>query len=489
MLLFTAFSLVSISSNANPSGNKRGKNLSNNTLNRNPSSSMPSITLEESMRDCYVVEGGNLICDDRKILPNSDYATDEYEQKPSSSPMGEWVASCTLYQDKDFNECMDDWKNRTATGGGSCNDTNQQFDPTTQSCITKKTEPSLTQPSPDEPSPVDLCIAAHESAMSSCDSEKGNWMSGINDVTQKLGSVVNQVNPSTCGGIAAASSGAAASLATFELMCNSATSECVEKCTDPTQLKLADQCKTNGTKASEARQSVSSAMLTLRGSVTACKNAFGDLNTQAQAHCATNPAACQFELPGAIQAKAFQSDQAGGGVTSGLSGDGAKSAQNDRNGGFNLSDLGDDEDRGIGDIKPSRPGEEIGGGKGGGSVAGGSAGQGDGGSGRGGGKREGGLLSNILSGFFGSGGGSGGGGWKSFFGGNKSNDSYDGNRSSNVQGGPDLRKFLPGAVNDPARNRGIAGQFIGRDGMTGPHSNIWLNIKNRYQSKRASLIP
>lgn len=55
------------------------------------------------------------------------------------------------------------------------------------------------------------------------------------------------------------------------------------------------------------------------------------------------------------------------------------------------------------------------------------------------------------------------------------------------QGGPDLRQFLPGGKYDP-RSRGIAGAS-GPDGITGPHSNIWQKIQNRYQVVRPSLMP
>ncbi|UOF00896.1 hypothetical protein [Bdellovibrio reynosensis] len=53
----------------------------------------------------------------------------------------------------------------------------------------------------------------------------------------------------------------------------------------------------------------------------------------------------------------------------------------------------------------------------------------------------------------------------------------------------ELRKFLPGQVNAPAR--GLAGttEKVGEDGITGPHSNIWAKVKNRYESVKSSLLP
>ncbi|MEK2645857.1 hypothetical protein [Bdellovibrio sp. BCCA] len=52
--------------------------------------------------------------------------------------------------------------------------------------------------------------------------------------------------------------------------------------------------------------------------------------------------------------------------------------------------------------------------------------------------------------------------------------------------GPDLRQFLPGGRLDP-RLRGIAGAE-GIDGITGPHSNIWQKIQNRYRVIEPSLL-
>ncbi|UOF00897.1 hypothetical protein [Bdellovibrio reynosensis] len=53
----------------------------------------------------------------------------------------------------------------------------------------------------------------------------------------------------------------------------------------------------------------------------------------------------------------------------------------------------------------------------------------------------------------------------------------------------ELRKFLPGQVNAPAR--GLAGttEKVGEDGITGPHSNIWEKVKNRYESVKSTLLP
>ncbi|MGZ3771155.1 MAG: hypothetical protein ACXVCP_15830 [Bdellovibrio sp.] len=51
---------------------------------------------------------------------------------------------------------------------------------------------------------------------------------------------------------------------------------------------------------------------------------------------------------------------------------------------------------------------------------------------------------------------------------------------------PDLTKYLPGGQYDP--RRGISG-MSGPDGITGPHSDIWQKITNRYRVTDPTLLP
>ncbi|MDG0817019.1 hypothetical protein [Bdellovibrio svalbardensis] len=95
----------------------------------------------------------------------------------------------------------------------------------------------------------------------------------------------------------------------------------------------------------------------------------------------------------------------------------------------------------------------------------------------------------VNAGFYGGGGGGSGGG----YGGGGSGDGSDGRggyggyAGKAGPGGPNLRQFLPGGQFDP-RSRGLAGAS-GPDGITGPHSNIWQKIQNRYQVVAPSLMP
>ncbi|KHD88725.1 MAG: hypothetical protein OM95_07985 [Bdellovibrio sp. ArHS] len=62
--------------------------------------------------------------------------------------------------------------------------------------------------------------------------------------------------------------------------------------------------------------------------------------------------------------------------------------------------------------------------------------------------------------------------------------------NSGLQDSPDLRKFLPKAFS-PKMPIGLAGSAdeAGIDGITGPHSNIWKKVQNRYEALKESLLP
>lgn len=147
-------------------------------------------------------------------------------------------------------------------------------------------------------------------------------------------------------------------------------------------------------------------------------------------------------------------------------------------------------------ISPGKPGsggagEAVDGRQGGGtgiSSAGGGAGGDAEGSGRGPGEGEN-LDSNVNAGFYGGGGSGGYGGGAGADGGyaRGAAGAVGATNGNGKNGGPDLRQFLPGGKFDP-KSRGIAG-VSGPDGITGPHSNIWKKIQNRYQVLSPTLMP
>ncbi|MNS93883.1 hypothetical protein D3C72_1280810 [compost metagenome] len=151
---------------------------------------------------------------------------------------------------------------------------------------------------------------------------------------------------------------------------------------------------------------------------------------------------------------------------------------------------GDIPDYGIEPGKLNKDGTPAGiDGKQGGSagIGGGDAG-GGGGGGRGGGGGAPGDEKSVNAGFYGGGGGGGGfgsGGGAAAGG----RGGYAGAGASNARGGtPNLRAFLPGGKFDPRGVRGIAGA-TGPDGITGPHTDIWKKVNNRYQVMSPTLMP
>jgi hypothetical protein len=62
-------------------------------------------------------------------------------------------------------------------------------------------------------------------------------------------------------------------------------------------------------------------------------------------------------------------------------------------------------------------------------------------------------------------------------------------KENDKNGSPDLRQFLPGGFNDPRAYRGMTGFQSGIDGITGPHTDIWKKIQNRYQVLQGTLQP
>lgn len=137
------------------------------------------------------------------------------------------------------------------------------------------------------------------------------------------------------------------------------------------------------------------------------------------------------------------------------------------------------------------PGEDVGGSKGGKGLAGGDSVRGAGGAGAGsaGVGGEEGSKANILSGFRSGSGGGGGYGSPNYGYGTDGYGSSFRNPAvgSTANGGPDLKQFLPGGAMDPQARRGLAG-IVGPDGISGPHADIWQNIKGRYQNVEPTLI-
>lgn len=381
--------------------------------------------------------------------------------------------------------------------------------------------PRTPNPSPDpEPPPgasqealaqqaVQACQSAEAQVRSSCDSESKSWLQEINNVmggvmpaiqAQQNTKAMMENKKSACGKLVAAESGVKGALATFQIMCANASNNCNKQC-DPalvslpyyrSQLETSKKaCNDKAISAKESYARAAQASQEIMVAVQSCR-AMMEIEVTDLPECSKpeniNNPGCAVNLgtPIQVSAAAIQPSTGSGALNhQGALDKTATDMGSDK--GFGLDP--DDENREVTPHK-SNPGEEIGGSKGGGNVASSSGTGGGGASGRDGGGQPKGLISNILSGFFGGGGGGTGGGgrsggWRALFGGGSG--SQPTAQAQNKM--PDLRQFMPGGAHDPNRHRGIAGQFIGKDGMSGPHSNIWKMINNRYQYKRATLLP
>lgn len=334
--------------------------------------------------------------------------------------------------------------------------------------------------------PVDIsvCTSAKDDADKECDPSSQSWMKAINQVSTLLGS---QLNQGACSTLAAAQAGSAASMSLYTTQCGKAVAACLNECRRSvtssdasiqyTATEAVKACNAKGVTAKQAEQAAARGIQEVGQAVQSCRATFGmDFNLGSQA-------AYVGKSADDILAGLQQTDQGSlnhQGVEGALTGD--------MNGNLDLSDLVDDRPAGMA-AKPRTNGQAPGGQQG--SAGLGSAGGVgvDASSGKGNNRRGStGLLSNILSGFFGGGGSGGsgrssGGGFSSWFGGGGESSSQASDK------GPDLRQFLPGAVLDPKKDRGIAGRIVSADGMSGPHQNIWRMVNNRYQYKRASLLP
>lgn len=364
-------------------------------------------------------------------------------------------------------------------------------------------------------------------ARSDCDQEQDAGIQGAQTTLTNfaLGTGTQMGIAGACSGYAKYVAGANAAVIYFAQNCSSSRSNCMTSCqraraqvqdaSGETQAEVAEyltSCKDLDTKIAEGTQAIKNVLDTLQGAKS-CKK---DTDPAFASYCASNPTAigcattnlamdcsnpsiaatnsiciCKNN-PGSASctgALAKVSNNGGGydpaSMTSTLGKGGAGVGSPDSD---NL--MGDANWAGDPNLKADRgASEEAGGNKGGRPLMdGGAAGNsGSGDKGKGGGEPAQGIAVNA--GFHGGGGG--GGGWGGGNGGDEEGGS--GVPGANEAGakGPNLRDFLPGGGRDPRTvNRGLAG-ISGPDGITGPHSDIWKKVQNRYQIQveKATLMP
>ncbi|MFN8791431.1 MAG: hypothetical protein ACK5Y2_08260 [Bdellovibrionales bacterium] len=356
-------------------------------------------------------------------------------------------------------------------------------------------------------SKLTVCQQASADVESSCDTEQSGWMQELNNVS-RLAQKVTSGEQSVCGTVAAVSVGTKGALATFAMMCSGSVGRCREACDTASipEPSIATEmrrqraiCERKGSEGKQAEERAVAASQNLAQAVQVCGNAIGGLEGAAQQHCARpenqNSPSCKISFGSPMPTP----DLAGGGdfpSRGGINHPGVNGGN--PSAGRLPMNLGDDsrEEPMLGNPNANQPpaqavgGQQQSGARNLGAMMGMGGAQPGGGAASGGRTGLSGMVSNILSGFFGGGGGAGGSGgggssWRNFFSGRSDSEI----EKPAQQQTPDLRLFAPGGKFDPRKNRGIASKTIGRDGLAGPHDSVWKLVNNRYQVKRASLMP
>lgn len=380
------------------------------------------------------------------------------------------------------------------------------------------------------------CRQEIQATTSSCDEKNDSGMTGVSNTATQLGLMFGQQTGASiqaaCSKMAGLSAAANSAVAAYRMTCNSAIGKCRSACgslkdfiasnptctasgfegtmgTNPLILQAAetdaDKCSNFENKVQEASQAINNLSNTMNNASQCAALTAGDTaavpdickaNPNLPGCAAAGPVDCSKpEMatnkvcvcsrnptdPMCLNESTMGSRQMGSvDSSSRLNSKGVDSA--------GIGDL-----PGLPGISPGKPGsggpgEAVEGRQGGSanlSGAGGGGAGGDFGSSSGAGEEATGGGHAVTAGFYGAGGGGSAGAPGSATGGVEGHRAWTG--SSAGGSGPNLRQFLPGGKFDP-KIRGPAGA-AGPDGITGPHSNIWMKIQNRYQVVRPTLMP
>ncbi|WP_374034773.1 hypothetical protein ACES2I_02455 [Bdellovibrio bacteriovorus] len=381
------------------------------------------------------------------------------------------------------------------------------------------------------------CSNAVQETSHTCDEKNDSGMSGVANTASQLGLMLGQQTSgsiqSACSQMASFSAAANAAVAAYRLNCNSALGTCRSTCSrlvdfvqnNPTCTvqgfqgtagsnamllqnaeSKAERCDQFESKVQEATQAINNVAGTMRNAAS-CAAATSGESAPVPEICKTNP-----NLPGCVATgpvDCTKPELAGtkicvcsknptDPICMSENSNGGSTFLSSTNPGARLNTSGVELSGGDlpslpgiehGKRGPGGAGEAVDGKQGGGagiSSSGGGSGGGAAGAGEGGGAEgeEGGH--SVNAGFYGGGGSFGGYGGGSGEG--RAGQGQPGQAGvAGKNGAPDLRQFLPGGKYDP-KARGVAGTG-GPDGITGPHSNIWKKIQNRYQVLTPTLIP
>lgn len=369
------------------------------------------------------------------------------------------------------------------------------------------------------------CSNKYTSTESTCDPEKDNGMNSAAGMASQVSLAFGQQTASSiqaaCSGMGKVSAAANAALAGFRMTCSNSINSCQSSCSKVVDyLNAHPACASQGADISAAKAQVASCTqfnARINEANQAMMNVGQTLNNAAQCEayssaydipeiCKTNPnlPTCKniastncndpsmasnkvcicVKNPGdpACSSAVTQSTDM---ASSGPATDPASRMKNQT-----AASSGDDP--GLPSITPGKYKDTGAGGavdgRQGGSANIASGGGGSGGSdSRGGGGGDSESTHGVLAGFYGGGGGSGMSGSGGYGGGGSGYGSAGRyGPTTDKSGVPNLRQFLPGGKFD--RQRGIAGAS-GPDGITGPHSNIWQKVNNRYRTMAPTLLP
>ncbi|UOE99927.1 hypothetical protein [Bdellovibrio reynosensis] len=382
---------------------------------------------------------------------------------------------------------------------------------------------------------LEECTTQLESTAYSCDEKNDQGMSSVADSASQLALMMGQQTSASvqaaCSGMANISQAANAAVAAYRINCSSEISTCKTVCSKAKAFVAANarclgadgqhvlsafnaqaegeakKCDAFTAKMEQANQAIQNYGNT-SANASQCEELTSGDATPTPEFCAANPsypsctnlAAVDCNDPTmastnkvCICAKTpndpacFNAQKAGSTLSAQAGGLDASSRLNAEKGEgslFDGADLGGLPSIAQGSFTPGG-GEGVDGQQGSGNpVSGGSGGSAGGAnSGEGsGGLEE--TSTDVNGGFYGGGGAQ--------FGSGGSSGSGDGDRGvaavgpGGAPGGPDLRKFLPGGQFDP--RKGVSG-MNGRDGITGPNSDIWQKVQNRYRVMAPSLLP
>ncbi|XGC81324.1 hypothetical protein ACES2L_02355 [Bdellovibrio bacteriovorus] len=392
----------------------------------------------------------------------------------------------------------------------------------------------------------DNCSKEIDSTSYSCDEKNDAGMTGVADQASQLALMLGQQTGSNvqaaCGQMANISQAANAAVAAYRINCSSAISTCKSTCKlieeyvrgNPScgpyflgpnsstvaalanAQNLAKSCNNFDAKMNQAQQAIQNYGNTA-ANASQCENLTkGDPATATPDFCKANPTA-----PNCVEQAAVDctnpsiattnkvcvcaknpmdpmcfNQQSSSGVTS-FAGGGIDSSSrlNSSTGNSDMSFAGDIPSLPSIDqaaFSSSGPDDAVDGKQGSGAGVGGFTGGGSGSSMAGAGGGSDGANRKLAEAYAGGGGFyGGGGGFKS----GASGGGYAGavpgappgsaGSDLNKNGQPDLRQFLPGGKFDPRLMSGGAG----RDGITGPSSDIWQKIQNRYRVLSPTLMP